>query len=68
MLDLDLGHAAPVVNRACGARRHTGHAQIAFISINHVVARIVRDGAYGASGLAGVATDADLWVNQVLLN
>jgi len=54
--------------RACGARWHTGHAQIAFVSIDHIIARIVRDGTDGAGGLAGVATDADLWVNQVLLN
>jgi hypothetical protein len=67
-IGLDLGHAAPVVNGACGARWNTGHAQIAFVGINHVIARIMRDGAYGASGLAGVATDADLGINQVLLN
>jgi hypothetical protein len=28
----------------------------------------MRDGAYRAGGLAGVATNADLWVNQMLLN
>jgi hypothetical protein len=67
-ISLGLGHAAPIVDRACWARRHTGHAQIAFISIDHVIARIMRDGTYGASGLASVATNANLWVNQVLLN
>jgi len=67
-ISLDLGHAAPVVNGARGARWHTGHAQIALVSIDHIIPRIVRDGAYGASGLASVATDADLGINQVLLN
>ena len=67
-IGLGLGHAAPVVDRACGARWYTGHAQIALFSIDHVIARIVRDGANGARGLAGVATNADLGINQVLLN
>jgi len=28
----------------------------------------MRDGTYGTCGLASVATNADLWINQVLLN
>ena len=67
-ISLGLRNAAPVVNGARGTRRHTGHAQIAFVSVDHVIARVMRDGTYGARGLASVATNADLWINQVLLN
>ena len=37
-ISLGLWHASPVVDGASGARRYTGHAQIAFVSIDHVVA------------------------------
>ena len=59
-------HLPPVVDRAGGARRHTGHAQIALVGIDHIVARVMGDRTDGASGLAGVATDADLGVDQML--
>ncbi len=61
-------HHAPVVDRARGARRDAVHAQIADVGLDHVVARIVRDGADRADRLAGVAADADLGVDQVLLD
>ena len=56
----------PMVNRACGARRHAGHATVADIGIHHIIAVIMGDRAHGAGGLAGVAADADHGVNQVL--
>jgi len=59
-------HVAPVVDRACGARRHTGHAQVALVGVDHVIARVVGDGPHRAGGLAGVAADADLGVDQML--
>jgi hypothetical protein len=60
-------HRAPVVNRARWARWHAGHAQIANLSIHHIVSRVMRDRAHRAGGLAGIATNANLGVDQMLL-
>ncbi len=65
---LDARHRAPVVDRAGRARRDAGHAQVALVGIDDVVAIVVRDGLHRARGLAGVAADADLRVDQVLLD
>ena len=59
-------HDPPVVDRPCGAGRDAGHAEVAFVRIHHVVAVVMRDGTHRAGGLAGVATDADFGVDQVL--
>ena len=59
-------HRAPVVDAAGRAGRHTGHAEVANIRVDHIVARIMRDRADRAGRLAGVAADADLGVDQVL--
>ena len=61
------GHGAPVVNRAGGARRNARHAQIALVGVDDVVAVVVRDRVDGAGRLAGVAADADLGVDEMLL-
>ena len=62
----DARHGTPVVDRAGRAGRDAGHAQIALVGIDHVVAIVVRDGSHGADRLAGVAADADFGVDQVL--
>ncbi len=59
-------HCAPIVDAAGRARRHAGHAQIADVRVDHIVARIVGDRADRADRFAGVATDADFGVDQVL--
>ena len=59
-------HGAPVVDGAGGAGRNAGHAGVAHIGPHDIVVVVVRDGAHGAGGLAGVAADADLRVDQVL--
>ena len=61
-------HHAPVVDRACGARRDAVHAQIALGGVDHVVARIMRDGLHRANRFAGVAAYADLGVDEMLLD
>ncbi|MNT16790.1 hypothetical protein D3C72_1519080 [compost metagenome] len=61
-------HGAPVVDRAGRARGNAGHAQVALVGIDHVVARVVRDRAHRAGRFAGVAADADLGIDQVLLD
>ena len=60
-------HDAPVVDRAGRARRDAGHAAVADVGIDDVVAVVVRDRVDRARLLAGVAADADLGVDQVLL-
>ena len=65
-IGLEHRHHAPVVDRAGGARRDAGHAGVALGDIHHVVAIVVGDRAHRAGGLAGVAADADLGVDQVL--
>ncbi len=59
-------HVTPVVDGAGGTGRHAGHAEIAFIRVNHIVVGVMGDGTDGAGGLAGVAADADFRVNQML--
>ena len=59
-------HPAPVVDGAGRARRDAGVALLALRDVDDVVARVVRDRADRAGGLAGVAADADLRVDQVL--
>ncbi|MCY1182565.1 hypothetical protein D9M73_231320 [compost metagenome] len=61
-------HIAPVVDRARRARGNAGHAQVALVGIDHVVARVVRDRPHRAGRFAGVAADADLGIDQVLLD
>ena len=60
-------HRAPVVNRPRRARRHAGHAQITYVSIHHIVARVMRNRTHRAGCLAGIATNANLGVDQMLL-
>jgi len=64
---LGLGHHAPVVDGAGGARRDAVHAEVAEIGLDHVVARVVGDGADRANRFAGVAANADFGVDDVLL-
>ncbi|KAH1267930.1 hypothetical protein KXX48_000422, partial [Aspergillus fumigatus] len=56
------------VDRARRARRDAGHAAVAGVRAHDVVVVVVRDRVHGADGLAGVAADADLGVDQVLLD
>ena len=60
-------HDAPVVDRAGRARRDAVHAVIADRGIDDVVVVVMRDGVDRARLLAGVAPDADLGIDQVLL-
>ena len=60
-------HDAPVVDRAGRARRDAVHAVIADRGIDDVVVVVMRDRVDRAGLLAGVAADADLRVDQVLL-
>ena len=60
-------HDAPVVDRAGRARRDAVHAVIADRGIDDVVVVVMRDGVDRAGLLAGVAPDADLRIDQVLL-
>ena len=59
-------HDPPIVDRPRGAGRDAGHAKVAFVGIDHVVAVVMRDGTHRAGGFAGVAADADFRVDQVL--
>jgi len=63
-----LGHHAPVVDRAGGAWRDAVHATIADVGLDHVVERVVGDGAHRTDRFAGVAADADLGIDDVLLD
>ncbi|MCY1375434.1 hypothetical protein D9M69_628490 [compost metagenome] len=65
---LDARHGAVVVDGAGGARRDAVVAPVAFVGIDHVVARVVGDGLHRADGFAGVAADADFRVDQVLFD
>jgi hypothetical protein len=58
---------APVVDRAGRARGDAVHAIVALLRIDHVVGVVMRDGADRASRLAGVAANADLGVDEMLL-
>ena len=62
------GHDAPVVDRPGRARRDAGHAEVALVRVDYVVAVIVRDRLDRARSLTGVAAYADLGVDQVLLD
>ena len=59
-------HCAPVVDAAGRTGRNAGHAEIADVRIDHIVARIMRDRADRTGRLAGVAADADFGIDQVL--
>jgi hypothetical protein len=63
-----LGHGAPVVDAAGRTRRNASHAQIALGGVHHVVVVVVRDRVDGARRFARVAPDADLRIDQVLLD
>ncbi len=58
---------APVVDRAGRAGRDAVHAEIALGGVDHVVAVVVRDRADRARRLAGIAADADLGIDEMLL-
>ena len=59
-------HRSPIVNAAGRAGRNAGHAEIADVRVDDVVARVMRDRADRAGRLAGIAADADFGVDQVL--
>ena len=59
-------HRPPIVDAAGRTGRDAGHAEIADVRIDDVVARIMRDRADRAGRFAGVAADADFGVDQVL--
>ena len=59
-------HRPPIVDAAGRTGRNAGHAEIADVRIDHIVARIMRDRADRAGRFAGVAADADFGVDQVL--
>src|SRR5690606_13224731 len=63
-----LDHPPVVVDRAGGARRDAVVAPVALVDVDHIVARVVGDGPHRTDRLAGVAADADLGVDQVLLD
>jgi hypothetical protein len=43
------------------------HAAVALVRHDHIVVVVMRDGVHGAGRLAGVAANADLRVDQMLL-
>ena len=59
-------HDAPIVDAAGRTGRDAGHAEVALLGVDHVVARVVGDRADRAGRLAGVAADADFRIDQVL--
>jgi hypothetical protein len=65
-VSLSARHLPPVVNASRGAGRNTSHAEIADVRVDDIVARVMRDRADRARRLAGVATDADFGVDQML--
>ena len=66
--DLAAQDRYPMVNGAGRAGWHAGHAMVALVGIDHVVARIMRDGAHRTNGFTGIASNADLGVYQVLFD
>ena len=61
-------HHAPAVDGAGRTGLDARHAQLALDRVDHVVVRAVRDCAGRAGGLAGVAANAGLGVDEVLLD
>ena len=55
-----------MIYRTCGARRHTRIATVADCWINHIITIIMRDRINGAGLFTGIASYANLGVNQVL--
>src|SRR5438270_6536687 len=57
----------PVVDGTGGAWPDTGHAELTDVKIDNVVGFVMADGTSRASRFAGVAPDADLRIDQMLL-
>src|SRR5262249_4321879 len=64
---IGLGHHAPIVDRAGRARRDAIHAVIADRGIDHIIVAVMRHRIDRTCLFAGVAANAYLGIDQVLL-
>ena len=58
---------SPVINRTGWARRDAIEAEIALVRVNDIVVVVMRDGVDRTGLLTGIAADADLRVDEMLL-